>query len=194
MGGFFLWNKVLGSSYSKLIVMSEINNPPGYKRHQPTTGTKNSTRVDLTPMVDLGFILITFFVFTAALSRPMAMNLMVPNDKDTHTQDFLCESCVLTVLLDRDNTIWYYEGKGNYAANKATNYSGGGIRQLIQQKKRSVLQKRGSDQFVLIIKPAAQSSFKNLVDIVDECSIGMVKRYYIDEVTVTDKNWLEGNR
>jgi biopolymer transport protein ExbD len=181
-------------SINKLIVMAEINDSSRQQRHQRTAGTKKSTRVDLTPMVDLGFILITFFVFTSALSQPMAMNLLVPSDKDSNTRDILCESCVLTVLLDRDNTIWYYEGAEHYAANKATNYSASGIRQLIQQKKKSVFQKRGSDQLVLIIKPAAQSSFKNLVDIVDECSISMVKRYYIDEVNVTDKNWLEGNR
>ena len=178
--------------------MAEINNTSPKQRHQRTTCNKKSTRVDLTPMVDLGFLLLTFFVFTAVLSKPMAMNLLVPNDKDTITKDLLCESCVLTLLLDRENSIWYYEGEEKYAIGKHTNYSPAGIRSLIQQKKKSlsagqagVFQKRGNDQFVLIIKPTPRSKFKNLVDIVDECSINMVKRYYVDELNETDKNWLQ---
>ena len=70
---------------------------------------KKSTRVDLTPMVDLGFLLLTFFVFTTALSKPMAMNVDMPYDKLPITDD-VCESCVLTVILVKDNRIKYYEG------------------------------------------------------------------------------------
>lgn len=177
--------------------MAEINDTSQKKRHQRTTCNKKSTRVDLTPMVDLGFLLLTFFVFTSALSQPMAMNLLVPNDKDS-SHDELCESCVLTLLLDKDNNIWYYEGKGNYAKDKLTNYSPAGIRSLIQGKKKllsagkaGVFQKRGNDQFVLIIKPTPRSRFKNLIDVVDECSINKVKRSYVDELNEADKNWLQ---
>lgn len=180
--------------------MAEINSNPQKQRHQRTACTKKSTRVDLTPMVDLGFLLLTFFVFSSALSHPTAMNLLLPNDKDPLTKDLLCESCTLTVLLDKDNQIWYYEGNENYAIDKATNYSPAGIRSLIQQKKKSlsagqagVIQKRGYFPFVLIIKPAPHSKFKNLIDVVDECSINMVKRYYVDELNESDKNWLKRN-
>lgn len=174
--------------------MTEFNNQSPQQRHQHTACNKKSTRVDLTPMVDLGFILITFFVFTAALSQPMAMNLVVPNDKDDSVSDPICESCVLTVVLGSNNAIWYYEGKEKYNGQGATNYSPSGIRNLIQQKKKKVLQRKGSDQFVLIIKPMAEASFKNLVDMVDECTINMVKRYYIDEVNDAEIKWLTENK
>ncbi len=170
--------------------MAEISNTTKGKRHPRTLCKKRSTTVDLAPMVDLGFILLTFFVFTAAITQPMAMKLAVPNDKNDTIHDEHCESCVITVLLGKNNNIWYYEGKDNYRLEKLTDYSAQGIRKLIQKKKRAVYQLTGKDKFVLIIKPSAQSNFKNLVDIVDECSISMVKRYYIDEVTIADRNWL----
>ncbi len=173
--------------------MAEINNTPGSKRHPRTLCKKRSTTVDLAPMVDLGFILLTFFVFTAAITQPMAMKLALPNDKDDTVHDDLCESCVMTVLLGKANNIWYYEGKEKYAMENVTDYSARGIRKLIQRKKKAVHSQKGEDQFVLIIKPSAQSNFKNLVDIVDECSINMVKRYYIDEMKTADKNWLSEN-
>ncbi len=170
--------------------MAEINNTALDKRHPRTLCKKRSTSVDLAPMVDLGFILLTFFVFTAAIAQPMAMKMAMPNDKNDDIHDELCESCVMTVLLGKDGDIWYYEGKGKYTTEKMTDYSAQGIRKLIQKKKKAVYALKQEDRFVLIIKPSGQANFKNLVDIVDECSISLVKRYYIDEMNTVDKNWL----
>src|SRR4051794_30861544 len=71
---------------------------------------RKSTRVDLTPMVDLGFLLITFFVFTTQMSQPTAMKLNMPNDKVV-PDDPVPACCVLTVFLESGNTIKYYEGQ-----------------------------------------------------------------------------------
>ncbi|MBK6635568.1 MAG: biopolymer transporter ExbD [Chitinophagaceae bacterium] len=95
---------------------------------------KKSTRIDLTPMVDLGFLLITFFVFTTALTTPMAMNIVVPYDKRPVNDD-VCESCVLTVLLHNNNRIVYYEGDlKNDPPVKETGFAAGEIRNVLMQK------------------------------------------------------------
>jgi biopolymer transport protein ExbD len=152
---------------------------------------KKSTRVDLTPMVDLGFLLLTFFVFTTALSTPMAMNLVMPNDV-TDVNDPVCESCVLTVLLDKDNRIKYYEGAAeNNPKVKETGFATEGIREVLMHKKADVLKARGNtDQFILIIKSSTTSNFKNFVDMTDEVTICQIKKYYIDELNQADKNIL----
>ena len=168
--------------------MAEIENKTTGKRNKKVVFKKNSTRVNLTPMVDLGFLLITFFVFTTTLATPTVMNINMPFDKTT-LNDPICESCVLTILLAKDNVVQYYEGmpKAN-AVMQETSFGNDGIRKIILQKRKAVQKVTGTtDDFVMIIKPTDASSFQNFIDIVDEVAINNVKHYYITEVDETDK-------
>lgn len=153
---------------------------------------KKATRIDLTPMVDLGFLLITFFVFTTTMSTQTAMKVNMPFDK-VGPDDPVCESCVLTVLLEKNNTISYYEGAAeNNPMVKQTGYSSAEIRTVLMNKMYKVAAVRGKKEaFILIIKPTSASSFKNFVDITDEAAICNIARYYIDEVREEDKRLLE---
>ncbi|HMO60641.1 MAG TPA: biopolymer transporter ExbD [Ferruginibacter sp.] len=152
-------------------------------RHKPGIKKmmKKSTRVDLTPMVDLGFLLITFFVFTSTMCKATVMNVVMPYDKTTEN-DPVCQSCVLTIIPDQNNSIAYYEGRFTPTALLYSSYNN--LRHLIQQKKQKLAATWGNtEKLVLIIKPSPKSTFKNFVDIVDEATINCVKRYYIGEIT-----------
>jgi len=142
---------------------------PGVKKSK-----KLSTRVDLTPMVDLGFLLITFFIFTTTMAQPTAMRLFLPKDTDKpEEQNKVKASGALTLMLGKNNTVFYYEGELQpTAANfKSTNFKE--IRQVIIDKKKST----NPEDFVVVIKPGPEATYKNTVDILDEMTINDVKRY-----------------
>ena len=146
---------------------------------------RRSTRVDLTPIVDLGFLLVTFFVFTTTMATPKAMTIVVPNSSQLNN-DLICETCVLTLLPDAKNKLYYYEGSGNNLNLKSTDYSANGIRKIIAAKKQQVNALRGANQMVLIIKTTRASSFKNMIDIIDEANINIIMRYYLDEPSTAE--------
>ena len=169
--------------------MAEIENKKPGNGNKKTGFIKKSTRVDLTPIVDLGFLLITFFVFTTTMSQPTVMNLNMPYDK-IPPDDKICESCVLTVLLLKDDVIKYYEGMPeSNPVIKETSFGNDGIRNIILQKRKAVKNITGSaDNFVLIIKPSDESTFQNFVNIVDEVAINNVKHYYTSEIDDNGRN------
>jgi biopolymer transport protein ExbD len=139
---------------------------------------KKSTKVDLTPMVDLGFLLITFFVFTTTMSTTTAMGMVTPKE-DTTIETEIPESTVITVIPAANDKLYYYEGNES-SHLKTTNYSPSGLRKLLLDKKEKV-EANGKDA-ILIIKPSKFSSFKNMVNVIDESKICMYKRYFLDKL------------
>ena len=134
----------------------------------------------MTPMVDLGFLLITFFVFTTTISQPTALKLNLPKDTDKPEEQTKTKaSGALTVLLGKDNHLFYYEGELDPAGKnfQATNFKD--VRNIIIQKKRST----PADDFMVVIKPTDQSTYKNVVDILDEMTINVVKRYALVDIS-----------
>jgi len=145
---------------------------PGVKKSK-----KQSTRVDLTPMVDLGFLLITFFIFTTTMSQPTAMKLNLPKDTDKpDEQNKLKESAALTVMPSKQNMVYYYEGLDPSKLNQTTFK---GVRDVILDKKRRTDPK----DFMVIIKPTQDATYKNTVDMLDEMKIDDVKRYALVDIT-----------
>lgn len=142
---------------------------------------KLSTRVDMTPMVDLGFLLITFFMLTTTMVQAKVTTLFMPvNDGK---QMPLSASKALTVLLGPNNTIAYYESNGEETAPHPqdihpTSYAeSSGIGEIIRRKQQLLADAGKKGELMLLIKPDARANYKNAVDLLDEVSINAVKRY-----------------
>jgi biopolymer transport protein ExbD len=179
---------------------------PGVKKAK-----KLSTRVDMTPMVDLGFLLITFFIFTATMSSPTALDLNMPKDVDKpEEQTEVKESGVLSILLGKGDQVYYYQGQLKITETEnnfeSSNYKE--IRKVILDKKKEVIEahqhndaicnpereaakKKGlanweeackDVDFVVILKPTVDATYKNTVDMLDEMTINQVKRYAMVKV------------
>lgn len=173
---------------------------PGVKK-----GKKLSTRVDLTPMVDLGFLLITFFMFTTTLSKPKTMEINMPY-KDENVEDKdqtkIKESVAMTVLLSKDHRIYYYEGLASDPTQppelKVTYFKPkDGIRDAIIDKKKRVDELKqqgvltGKDQLTILIKPDATSTYEDLVNMLDEMAINDVRVYAIVDITPVDQEFIQ---
>ena len=159
----------------------------GHKKKGPGVkkGKKQSTRVDLTPMVDLGFLLITFFIFTTTMSQPTAMKLNLPKDVEKpEDQNKLKESAALTVMPSKANMVYYYEGLDPSKLQQTTFKQ---VRDIILDKKRRTDPK----DFMVIIKPTKDATYKNAVDILDEMKIDDVKRYALVNISPDEYKFIE---
>jgi biopolymer transport protein ExbD len=151
---------------------------PGVKKPK-----KLSTRVDLTPMVDLGFLLITFFVFTTTMSKPTAMTMNEPKD-DPNNQLKVKNSGAMTILLGKGDQVYYYYGEllpeTISEQFKSSNFKE--MRDLITAKKKAT----PIGDLMYIIKADKEATFKNAIDILDEMSICDVPPGHYAEVDITD--------
>ena len=167
--------------------MASIDTGGGDSGHKKGPGVKKakklSTRVDMTPLVDLGFLLITFFIFTTTMSTPSTMDLFMPKDtKKDEDLNKAKESGALTIMMGANNHVYYYEGK---LAPDASNFTTSsfdpekGIRKIIIEKKKST----PPEDLVVVIKPNEEATYKNTVDMLDEMTINEIKRFALVDIS-----------
>jgi biopolymer transport protein ExbD len=159
----------------------------------------------MTPMCDLGFLLITFFIFTTTMQTPTTLDLNMPKDTEKkEQQNEVKQSGALTIMLGKGDQIYYYEGqlKVDATSNNFQQTTFKGIREIIINKKKEVISRHVHDDnckeiqdkakekgnqnwekacldrdFVVIIKPDKDATYKNTVDILDEMTINKVQRF-----------------
>lgn len=181
--------------------MAEIQSPSGEQK-QPgkIRSRKMSTRIDFTPMVDLGFLLITFFMLTTTLAKPQVMALVMPK-KESDDPPAIIDHKVLTLLLGANDKIYWYEGLTD-ARLDSTNFSAEGLRRVILEKMKDVESQYGLEnyhdpktkqlekgsQLNVLIKPTTESRFQNLVDALDEMAVCRVRYYMILDISQAEKD------
>ena len=150
---------------------------------------KMSTRVDMTPMVDLAFLLLTFFMLTTTFAKPYVMRLTMPVADGEPTA--VPASRGMTVILGKNHRVHYYFGL-NQPADKSvaaarletTDFGPRGIRQVLLSRQR-----RGP--VIVLIKPGAGSRYKDMVDMLDEMSITNQRQYALTKTSPADLTLLK---
>ncbi len=199
--------------------MAEIQDTGGNKKGKGSKQKKMTVRVDFTPMVDMNMLLITFFMLCTSLSKPQTMEISMPTNDENITEDMqnkVKASQAITLLLDANDKLYYYEGEPNYSdytSLKETNYTADGLRAVLLRKnydavkqvnelkikkanleiteddyKKQVSEiKAGKNTPTVIIKATDKSTYKNLIDALDEMQICSIGKYVIVDITEGDQ-------
>jgi biopolymer transport protein ExbD len=190
----------------------------GHGKHQKKRAKKLSTRIDMTPMVDLGFLLLTFFMLTTTFSKPKVIGLTPPVKDSTHKTEV--DTTSLTIVLSGNNKIYYYKGQLPQSLDstdkviRTTDFSPKGIRQVIlnfngfvnQQLSAATTQHANNkisdsaydklkddaegkkEAMFVIIKTDSLAKYVNVVTMLDEMDICNVGKYALIDASKADIN------
>ncbi len=180
--------------------MAELNTGDGGgKKGGKVRSKKANSRVDLTAMVDLAFLLITFFMLTTSLSKPQSMDLGMPDKQKDKTKPedeiLVADIRSMTILMGENNKLVWYMGQFTQPLEGPTNTSYGkaGIRKEILAKVKSVpiatvdATHPQGQPLIVLIKPSKKSNYRNLVDILDEMAICGVKVRAVVDMTTEEE-------
>jgi biopolymer transport protein ExbD len=154
--------------------MAEVNTEGGGGehgvKHQKKRAKKSSTRIDMTPMVDLAFLLLTFFVLTSTFSKPKTMEINFPADPDKKEEQQKVHNA-LTFLLTKDNAVYYYDGEFYQKANDKgkppttlikTDFSKDGLRKILLDRNKPTREAILKLQDQLRSREIADTTYKRL--------------------------------
>jgi len=162
--------------------MAELDTSGGGKHKGGKVRSKKaSTRVDLTAMVDLAFLLITFFMLTTTLAKKKEMDLAMPDSSVPASKLAVAETRTMTILLGSHNKLEWYIGLPGKTAPTVEGYGSNDLRKtLIEHSKEIEASHAAPDNFMIVlIKPSDKSTYENLVAVLDEMSITNIKSYAI---------------
>jgi biopolymer transport protein ExbD len=163
---------------------------------EKTTGRNRrkrlSTRVDLTAMVDLAFLLITFFILTTSLQKPGGFGVVMPTDEPTKPPVTVSDKRTMTICIGNNNQVVSFLGMTNKPLTEpmVTNFGKNGTRKAIIEMEQLVSKTTGKDMFV-IIKPSDHAVYADLVNTLDEMHIAGATGYAIEDITPAEVTLLK---
>jgi biopolymer transport protein ExbD len=201
--------------------MSEVQSDQqdsGKGKHKKVRAKKSSTHIDMTPMVDLAFLLLTFFMLTTTFSKPKTMEINMPIKPDKPEVELKINNAVTVLLGDKNRIFWYYgEFKPDETQLEETDFSAKGIRKVLLDKnsyandkirdlekkllkgqladstfKKERVEIEGEKQSLFVlIKTDDKAKYKNVIDVLDECNITNVGKYALVDMMVKENELLQ---
>ncbi len=184
--------------------MAEITSSAVGMRSPLARTRRMSTKVDFTAMVDLAFLLITFFMLTTQLMKSNIMPIVMPENEHIDDENNVKHSQVLTLILGDNDKVYFYEGINDVHLD-STDFSSNGIRRVVLDKKDRVNAHLGEEEIddpkrpgarksvsklYVIIKATKASRYKNVVDPFDEMKICEVARYAMLAISPNEEDFI----
>ena len=176
--------------------MAELNQESanGNGQSKKIRSKKLGSKVDLTAMVDLAFLLITFFMLTTSLSRETSMDLVMPESKGAPSP--VDENRTMTILIGGNDKAQCFMGKLSENDPKEIAVKSNNLRKELANRKRQVLaysSAKGKPEqgLIVLIKPGKQSNYGNLVDVLDEMAISNISTFAITDLDQKENDLLQ---
>ncbi len=149
--------------------------------------SKREVNVDMNPMVDLAFLLLTFFMLATTFNKPQAMELVVPakpKETDLEKETPVKESKTYSLVLLEDKAFWY-RGITDPSTEQIP---------LDQNKIEAVLRaaQESTEGLIVLIKPLETADYEDLVMVFDALNNVEAKRYALSEPTDFDIKLQDG--
>ena len=146
-------------------------------------------RIDLTAMVDLAFLLITFFIMTTTLAKPKAMDLAMPIKGPASASP---ESRTMTICIGKDNQVLWYMGMPEkpLTSPQLVNFSKTGLRAALINTSKGVFERSGKP-LIVILKPSSHSVYSDFVTALDELNITNIQSYSVADISPKDIDLLK---
>jgi len=175
--------------------MAELNNTQKQTGKKRRRSIRNSEmpKVDLTAMVDLAFLLITFFMLTTSLNTPNSLAVAMPDKTGPISQPILLsEDRTINLLLGKNNEITYYKGTeaNPKESPRKIAYGKFGLRELLMKSKADIFKTTSGQDMIVLVKPSDESVTKNLVEVLDEIQKAEIKRFMITKLTKVEAEML----
>lgn len=140
--------------------------------------SRSRSHVDMTAMVDVAFLLLTFFVLSAVVSKDYVVKLAVPPDNPGPAPQIL-EERVMTIAVGANDSLWYYTGVSAPEVHMAST-QGNAFRHALMQHIRQV------EKPYFLIKPLHAAAYGSVLDVFDEMLILSADTYALAPFTEAD--------
>lgn len=170
--------------------MAELNQNNSAVQSKKYRVKKIAPKVDLTAMVDLAFLLITFFMLTTSLNKPQSLDVAVPDKNTDQTQD-MDERRIVSMVLGKGEVVWYHGAFENpLKSPQHVHVEGQEVRMLLQAMQTNIQKLTNGKDMIVLIKPSSDARTKDIINALDEMKISNTKRYVLSKISPQEEQLL----
>lgn len=169
--------------------MAELNTKSSTDKTKKVRIRKTAPNVDLTAMVDLAFLLITFFMLTTTLNKPNSLDVAMPDNTSENTQD-MDERRVVSLLLGEKQITWYHGDFNKPLSSPQIVKNKGELRNILATLNSNIHKTTEGKDMVVLIKPSKEARAFDIIQALDEMKVSKIKRYMIGKISLEEEHFL----